>query len=361
MNSNSEKIDVKSTEPSANAQAPIDLAAIYNVAKSNWRFMAKVTGVLVLVVGIYVFSLPRGWDASVVLAPEMSNTSSLPGNLSSMASMVGLDLNSMSGDDAIYPEIYPDIVTSKQFLVELFSVTISTADGSYTGTIEDYLTHHQKHAWWGVIFRPIRKAMKKLFSKTPTGPSVAEKPDPFWLSRDQDELCESLSSVITCSVDKKTNVITITMRSQDALVSAMMADSIRQKLQDYIISYRTAKAVNDQEFFEKLRDEARVKYDEAMQNYASYSDSHLNSILQSSISERDKLENELQLAFNVYNQMSQQVQMARAKVQERTVVQCATVPQKPASPKRMIIVAAMIFVGLLGSLAYLILWPEKQR
>ncbi|MBQ7443597.1 MAG: chain-length determining protein [Bacteroidaceae bacterium] len=352
------------TEKGTSPQNPIDVGMIVNVARANWRLMAKVAAALSVVAAIYVYSLPRGYEASVMLAPEVSASSGLQGSLGSMASMVGLDLGATMGDDAIYPEIYPDILGSRQFLVELFDITVATADGSYTGTVQDYLTHHQQHTWWDNMLRPLRKALKKLTSKPGRTRAADTKPDPFWLSKDDDELCEALSDLVNCNVDKKTSVITISTRAQDALVSAMLADSIRQRLQDYIIAYRTAKAVNDLHFFERLRQEAKEKYDSAVAAYSRYADSHKDAILQTYISERDNLENEMQLAFNVYNQMSQQEQMARAKVQEKTpaftVVQCATVPQKPSSPKRVRTIVAAFVAGLLATLAYLLVRPAPK-
>lgn len=52
---------------------------------------------------------------------------------------------------------------------------------------------------------------------------------------------------------------------------------------------------------------------------------------------QDRLENEMQLAFNTYSQCAQQLQLAKMKLQERTpvytTIQPATVPQKPCGPK----------------------------
>ena len=78
--------------------------------------------------------------------------------------------------------------------------------------------------------------------------------------------------------------------------------------------------------------------------------------MQAYISEQEKLENELSIAVNAYTQLSQQVQMAKAKVQERTpsftVITNATVPQKPSRPKRLITVVAFFIMGALGALGY---------
>ena len=63
------------------------------------------------------------------------------------------------------------------------------------------------------------------------------------------------------------------------------------------------------------------------------------------------MENDMQLKFNAYTSVNNQLQAAKAKVQEKTpaftVLKGASVPIKPAGPKRMIFVAAMLIVTAL--------------
>ena len=55
--------------------------------------------------------------------------------------------------------------------------------------------------------------------------------------------------------------------------------------------------------------------------------------------------------------MNTQLQACKAKVQERTpaftILQSASVPNKPAGPKRMIFVAAMLVLATIGCACYL--------
>ena len=64
------------------------------------------------------------------------------------------------------------------------------------------------------------------------------------------------------------------------------------------------------------------------------------------------------MKLNTYNAMNSQLQASRAKLQERTpsftVLSGASVPIKPAGPKRMIFVAAMLFLTFLGTAFYLV-------
>jgi uncharacterized protein involved in exopolysaccharide biosynthesis len=78
----------------------------------------------------------------------------------------------------------------------------------------------------------------------------------------------------------------------------------------------------------------------------------------------DDLENEMQLRYNVYTALNTRLEAAQAKVQENTPVFTtltnATVPVKPAGPKRMIFVAAMLFLATCGTLAHLFRQELKE-
>ena len=178
-----------------------------------------------------------------------------------------------------------------------------------------------------------------------------EKINPFRLTRQQEKIAKAMRSNITCSVDKKTDVITIMVNDQDPLICATMADSVRTRLQSFITDYRTSKARIDLEFYKKLTAEAKADYEKVRRQYVSMSDANNDIILKSVQSKIADLENDMQLKYNTYNALNTQLQAARAKVQERTpaftVLQGATVPLKATGPKRMIFVFGMTFLACL--------------
>ena len=69
-----------------------------------------IGGVLAIVIA---FSMPKQYTSSAVLAPEMTSGGGLSGSLGAIASMTGVNLDGMgNGNDALYPELYPQIVSS---------------------------------------------------------------------------------------------------------------------------------------------------------------------------------------------------------------------------------------------------------
>lgn len=340
----------------------IDLLSIIKVLWNAKRLYLIVCTVAFITGIIVAFSIPKTYKAETVLAPELSSGMNLSGNLSDIASMVGINLNNSSTSvDAIYPELYPEIIQSVSFLTDMFETKISTKDNQLKNiTLYSYLKDHQKYPWWSKIIGAIQNITRK--KDNVSGKNA--KTNYFMLNKEQDDIAQMIKSMINCNVDKKTSIITISITSQDPLVSATLADTVRAKIQQYIIDYRTKKARNDLEYVQSLCTEAKSQYRKAQQLYSSFSDANEDVILTSYKSKQEEMENEMQLRYNIYNQCAQQLQLAKAKVQERTpaftVIQPATVPLKKDGPKRMTIVFIYIFIAFTFTSIY-VLYKDASK
>lgn len=339
-----------------NASETIDLRAVWSRLKSRKKLFLKVLGITFVLSCVYIIPVPRTYTSTVTLAPETSGTAS-GGSLASMASSFGFDIGSLQQDDAVYPLLYPDIVGSSEFLVSLFNIQVKTEDGEIATDYYTYLTKHHKKSPWSVPMIYVKKSIGKLIgTKRKAGRGTPGNPDPFMLSQDDYELVEGLRDAIVCDVDKKTDVISITVSDQDRVVCAAMADSVRLRLQERITAYRTQKARTDLNHYKEMAETAYKDYEKAAAAYADYADTHQNSVLASSNTKETALENAMQTAYTIYTQYKSQVQLFEGKVQERTpafvVLDAATVPVKPAKPKRMIFVILMMMLSTVGCTAW---------
>lgn len=333
-----------------NNKNTIDLRVVKNLLFSKKVFFVKVWFFTILLAALWIFPKPRYYDATEVLAPEVTDAVG-GGGLSSLASSFGVNLNMGSNQDAIYPSLYPDLISSKEFLVSLFDIPVQTLDGAIKCDLKTYLTKHQKDAFYNYPINWLKLKIKKWTSKPVTNVKndAAAAVNPFMLGEQDMLITEMLEAMILCTVNKKTDVVTIRVRSQDPYVSATLTDTICKKLLSTIIDYRTSKARNDVTYYENLTSDAKNAYEESVAKYSKYCDKHKDVILQSYISERDKLENEMSMNYTTYQAMETQLQAAKAKLLERTpaftILQGATVPIKPAGPKRVLFIIGMLFLS----------------
>lgn len=346
-NKNYQQPDVQDPE---NDELEIDwmdiLRRIYAIRKTLY----KAAGIGLVLGIIIALSIPKQYTVTVTLSPEM-NGDSKGGGLASLASSFLGGGASSSSSDALNVTLAPNIVSSTPFILDLFNTRVQTLDGELDTTLVAYLDE-QKTPWWGYIKAApglAIGAIKSLFNAKVDTVSVL---NPFQLTEKEYQKVEELRKIITASVEKKTAMTTITVTLQDPKVTAIVADSVVAKLQQYIIDYRIKKAKEDCAYLEELYKERQQEYYEAQSKYAHYFDSNRNIAFQSVRAEQERLQNDMNLAYQVYSQVAQQLQIARAKIQEEkpvfAVVEPATVPLQPSKTSRKIIVIGIAIISIIS-------------
>lgn len=338
----------------------IDIMEYVRKLLKNWKFIAKWCGIAAVIGVIAALSAVSTYTVTSKMAPEVAGKSG-GSSLSSLASLAGINLSSMSTSDALSPDLYPDIVSSVPFIVELFNMPVTA---EYKGEkIEcnyyEYLANCQKAPWYGYIISFPGKVLGWCFSflgpqeeREPKGFKKLGAVDEMNLTKPQEKIIKGIRERVSVAVDKKTSTITLTVTDQNATIAAELCETIIDNLSKHITSYRTEKARNDLEYYEKLYDEAQAEYFEAQQKYALYVDANQGLVRQSVMTEQERLQNEMDLKYQLYNSCAQQVQMSKAQVQRETPV-CATI-QPPTVPLQdnesgAKTLAVFIFLGLLVS------------
>ena len=339
----------------------ISIIDIFKILKADFRKICIYSCTAGVIGVILAFATPKIYKSTVILAPEESG-SSFSGSISSLAAMVGMNMKIGQTGDALYPEIYPDLMESTGFTVGMFPVTVTKSKTGETYTYFDYLQNHQRLAFYEYPMDWLITLMEKFSSDEQSKPD--HKVDSKHLTKKEYNIAKAINSKMDCSVDKKTNVITIVVEDQDPQIAATIADSAQVHLQRTITDYRTKKARVDLEYMQQLFDEAHKEYAKARQKYAAFGDSYQNVKMQSYVLKGDELENEMQLKYTIYQQVVEQLQLAKAKVQERTpaftIVQEATVPVKHSSRPKIVTLIIWMILGFLLR-AGILLWRNRQQ
>lgn len=334
----------------------IDIAALFYKLYLNRKKIYKAIGIGIVAGVVIGFSQPKKYKVEVSLSPEsgISGTSGLSG----IASMFGLGNASAGfGEDALTFNMFPEIVKTNPFALEMLQIPIQTQKGDCV-ILYDYLDTEKK-PWWSHIMEAPRMLVEgiKSFFKEEQKDSV-KVIDPFRLTPEQNGRIGMLKKILEVETDKKSNMTKVTVSLQDPLAAAIVADSAVHKLQEYITDYRTRKAKQDYDFQFNLCEQYKKEYFEAQQEYAKFADANRNVILQTVTSEKERLQKNLTLAEQIYSQSMGQLQVLRGKVQEAkpvfAVVEPATVPLAPASPKKMLIIIAFAFLAFVFESAWIL-------
>ena len=335
----------------------INVSEILKAVLSKKKLFLISIPIAIVVSSLIIICVPRSYTASAMLVPEVENSIDM-GSVGSLASSFGIDLNNMSGTDAISPLLYPELLNDNGFVASLLKIQVETQDGTLKCSYYEYLKKHQKIAWWTKAMGVVKRIFKSKETNAKRKNFKDEFENPYYLSKDEDDIVGAVRSLIGLTVDKKTGVITIHTEAQDPLICKSLADSVSSKLQVFITNYRTQKARHDVEYYKSLTAKTKTDYEKARQLYGSYSDSNMDIVLESVRSKQTDLENDMQLKFNAYTAMVTQLQASEAKLRERTpaftTLQGASVPVKPAKPRRMIFVLAITILVFVGDLTYVL-------
>ena len=358
-------------EENKNIQSPymeeeydeIDIMELLRKLLKDWKLILKWCGIAAVAGLVIAFSIPKEYTVDAKMAPEMTSKSG-SGSLSSLASLAGINLSSMSTVDAVYPDLYPDIVSSTPFVVELFPVHVTFNDKkeSMTTDLYTYLKDYTRGPWWGkVISAPFKLLgwFMGLFREKVEPVEGYAALDSRELTQEQEDIAKAIRGSIALSVDKKTSVMSMTVTAQDPQVATKICEEVITRLQTYVTSYRTEKSRKDLEYYETLYEESKEAYFASQQRYASYMDRNQGVVLQRVRTEQERLQNEMNLNYQLYNACAQQLQTAKAKVQQETpvftVINPPQVPLKRSKPSKVKILLASIFLGGMAAAVW-ILW-----
>ncbi|WP_337792807.1 chain-length determining protein [Phocaeicola plebeius] len=329
----------------------IDWMGILRQVLAIRKTLYKAAGIGLIIGILIALGTPKQYTVSITLSPEMGSGKSGSGLASMAASFLGGSVGADS-PDALNATLAPDIVASTPFLLELFDARVVSQDKQIDTTFTAYLDE-QKSSWLGYVLKAPGMAIggiKSLFTNEEEEKKDTIQGGTIELNEEDAAKLKSLRQQITAEVDKKTSITTLSVTLQDPKVTATIADSVVAKLQQYITTYRTSKAKEDCQYLEKLFKERQQEYYDAQQRYARYVDANSNVVFQSTMAERERLQNDMSLAYQVYSQVAQQLQVARAKVQEEkpvfAVVEPAVVPLNPSGTSRKVILLGVVFLAV---------------
>lgn len=323
----------------------------------KWCIVGAVIG---LVAG---FSIPKTYSSGVTLAPETQQRTN--SSVSSIASMMGVNLN--NSVDAISVDMFPDVVHSTPFIVELFDLPVQFTwkDEVVNTTLLDYMLEYQKSPWWSYVVSAPFKALGWVMSigkdDVDEEDSVATL-DPTNLPKKEREVVKFFAENIMVNVDKKTGKTSMSLQMQDPQVVATVMNAVVENLKEYMSDYRTSKSRQDVENLLEICEERKADYYKAQQAYAKFVDANKNVIRQSAQAEQERLQQEMNLAYQVYSQVATQLEGARVQVQQAkpvfVIIDPVTIPLSRTAPSKAKLLVIFTFLAGCCAAAWALLGEE---
>ncbi|MDD4993934.1 MAG: Wzz/FepE/Etk N-terminal domain-containing protein [Paludibacter sp.] len=313
-----------------------------------------------LALGVFIaLFAPNTYTVTTIIVPQMANSSSSKlGGLSSLAALAGIDLNTSAGSD-MSPIVYPQIVSSVPFQLELMNAPLNFSDVDHPVSMYDYYTNYYKPSVLGyakkytiglpgLLIKAIKGKKEGL-----TLPKSNEK-QPIYVTDDQYQIKLILDDAVVLDAAPKDGYLSLTVQMPEALAAAQLAQKAMEILQRDITNFKIEKAKADLDFIQGRYEIAKAEAEGYQLHLAQKSDQFKSLTSAVPQVQSDRIQTRYNVANNVYMEMAKQLEMAKIQVKKDTpvftVVQPATIPSEKSGPNRPIIIIVFIFLsGIVGS------------
>ena len=331
----------------------IDFKAFFKVLwKEKWLILI-ITTLFTAAGAYYAFNAREEFISEGKILPEMSSGSgSTLGGLASLVGMGGFELGLKNNTEAIRPDLYPNVIATVPFFLELFDLQVNTKKG-------DSLSFEKFYQIYIDESKEINKLRTESYKTKPQGVIVL---NPLTEDRIKD-----LKTRISASLDKKSGIILISTKMPDPVVASQISKFAMDYLTEYVTNYRTEKAKKEVDFLAEKVGVAKSGFYSTQSKKARYADqfSAPTIRLQSADVQRERLETEYRMSSTVYAELQKKYEEAKIKLQQETpvfkVLEPPLAPNYKSEPKKSVILIISMTFGLFFSLVSVLLIRSNYK
>lgn len=350
----------------------IDLVDLLNKLWVKRKFIALVT-VVFLLIGLFIAMVsPVSYTATCTVVPQSNANRS--NNLGGVAALMGLNLGTtMMSEGTLSPNLYPEIVKSVPFALEIMQTPIVTdKSNGNTITLYDYYTNkeYQNRNVLGTIKKytiGLPGVIIGSFRKDESVEEIAMPADSadtakvYTLNNKTKSVYNAVLSSMDVTANSQRGYVTISYSFPEAQPSAEITDNIYRTLEEYVASFKSEKLVSNLQFVEESYETARTDFLQLQSQLAAFQDANRGLVTASARSTETRLQSEYNIAFSVYNELAKQREQAKIAVKENqtilTLVNPVVVPHEKSAPRRSIILVGFLFFGFIAACAWVFIRP----
>jgi uncharacterized protein involved in exopolysaccharide biosynthesis len=347
-------------------EVEIDLMDILKRIWDGRATILKITAVFSILGILYAIYTPNEYTTTVKLLPEFQQQNNL-GRLGGLAAQFGLG-GSVAGatNDVLPPQIYPEILTSTDFLHDIIKKKVHFEELQDSITIQEFYNEHQKSN--PLIGYTIGLPFKVLALLRPEQDSTQIELSVIdsykRLTPKEMGAIGALRQAIEFSRDQQTSILTLNVNTQSPEVVVQLANHVNESLSNYLVTYRTEKSRQNLTFLEQLHTEARESFAREQDRLATFRDQNQGNLSAAARTNEQNIQSEYNIKLNVYNSLTEQLEQARIKLQEDTpvvsIIQDSVYPNGKSGPNRLLLLVLSILLGVMIGTMIILFKPMIQ-
>ncbi len=301
----------------------ITLRSVFELVRSK-KYILIIGTIFGLFYSIYLSATtPKEFYSKSKFLIESTSGNNNNTGLTGIASLAGINLNSSNNSEVLEPSIYPKIVESDLFLLDLsYENFIDISNNNSTFLYYFNKNGHNKN----------ENNIPYLKHK-----NTFQKPDNLEINKinsfEKNSILQ-LGKRINVKIDSR--FLEITTKMPDPMLSAELTKKVTEKLIQYVINYKTTKRKRDTDFIRQRTEEAKKNYQIAQEELASFKDNSLGMQMQFSKNKEDQIQNKLNILTNLYSSLVLQLEQSNLKLKEETPVftqfSSITIPDESSEP-----------------------------
>ena len=342
----------------------------------NGRKAIIICTLLFMILGLVAaLTMRRTYTVSSTMVPQVSSRSS--SSLGSLAALAGVDLGVSSTGGEISPVIYPQIVSSVPFRLELMNPPLHYTQVPVPVSMYTYLTEYEKPTFFdyvkkytiglpGTLIALLRKDKPDpmMLDASSVGDSI---PKPIMVSKEEALILKFIGENVTLSADKKEGYLTLSVTGSEPFQTAELAMLAQEFLQREITRFRTEKAQDNLKYVEARYKEIKAETESLQAQLAAVRDRSQEMTTTAARLQQERLQTKYNVSAAVYSEMAKQLEQAKMQVKRDTptltIVQPVTVPRKPSNSRARTLIV-WTFLGILLGCGYVLAkeyWPKVKE
>lgn len=339
----------------------IDILAFIRRLWTSRKTIFIVTGIFFALGLFSALTMTRTYSVSSTLVPQIPSRTNT--YLSSLALLSGMDMGLANTGQDLSPLIYPQIVSSVPFRLELMNTPLHYEQVDTMVSMYTYSKEYAKPSvrstvikyTIGLPFTLINLLKKDDAEADDTSVVVGTTVEdgickPISLTKEEAGMLKTIGSNVSLTVDKKEGYFTLTVTGSEPLQTAELAIKAQQLLQAEVTRFRTEKAKDNLKYVQARFNEIKAETESLQAQVATIRDRSQEMPTTRARIEQERLQNKYAVSAAIYTEMAKQLEQAKMQVKRETpmltVVQPVTVPLQPSNSRSKTLII-WTFLGLI--------------
>ncbi|MCR4816093.1 MAG: hypothetical protein K5842_02775 [Bacteroidales bacterium] len=354
----------------------LDIKALIRSLWDGRKTIIITTVIFILLGLVSALTMKRTYSVKTVMVPQLG--SSKNSGLGGLAALAGLDMGAGTTNGELSPLVYPQIVGSVPFRLELMHTPLHFEKCDTLISMFDYAkSDYAKPTALDMVKKytiGLPRLLLGSFRKEEpdlvvpgSGDSADNSPKPVVVSKQEQGMLVAFGSIVMLDVDKKEGYITLTVNGSEPVQTAELAMKAQQLLQDEVTRFRIEKSQSELEYIQARYDEVKQEAERYQVMLASANDRAQYLATTTANVGKDRIQTKFNVSNAVYNELAKQLEQAKMQVKKDTpvftIIEPVVIPLKPSNSRAKTLVV-WTFLGVVlgcGIVFIKMYWPKVKE